>query len=122
MREQIQKWCDENNHVLLDIKRHEIEVDVVVRIAQEATQTNDITARVRDQEVAFARFLVMSYLDDKLATNIIAKRLGVTHDMITYARNMRILTGDTKYFKPWQQVAIKYFKSKISEAEKHLNK
>ena len=119
-KEQIQQWCKENGYALVDINRYDLEPEYVMDVAMKATFIYKIDEHIRDQEVAFARFLAASYLDDKMATGVLSKRLGVSHGIISHARKMNLLTEDPRYLKPWQQNSLAYFKDKIKLAESKI--
>lgn len=117
MKQQVKDWCEENGYALVDINRYDLEPEVVFKIATEATYAYKIDEHTRAQEVAFARFLAASYLDQKMAIGVLARKLGITHGIISHARKMDLLKGDPRYLKPWQQNSLAYFKDKIKLAE-----
>jgi len=119
-KEDVEQWCKENNHIVVDISKRRIPVDVVMRIAEASTDIDDITRRTQRPQYYFARALATSYLYKKIANNVISDMLGVGHDMVIYYKNQNLLELDLKYLKEWQRDSVTFFKARIEEIELSL--
>lgn len=118
-KEDVLNWCEENNFILIDLSKKEIPMNVIFKIAMEATGVKgEIIKYNRKPEYSFARYMAANYLDKYYATGVLAEKLNLNHSLIDYAR--KTMATDIKYFKQWQQNAINYFNDKISEIEKYL--
>ena len=119
-KEDVEQWCEKNNHIIVDISKKKIPADVVLRIAEASTDISDITRKTRRPQYSIARMIAASYLYKKMPSNKMADMLGVTPDMIIYYRGQNILEVELKYLKEWQRESVTFFKNKIEEVETSL--
>jgi len=119
-KEDIEKWCRENNYLLVDLKKKQVSPEIVIRISEEATNIEDIGVKTRKGQYSFARNIAVNYLYKKLPNGVLAKRLNVGHDMVNYYMNHDVLETDPKYLKEWQREAVSFFREKVCEIESSL--
>lgn len=121
---QVEKWCKENNHAIVDLSAIHIPKETIFNIAMQATGVHSIEKKDQKPEHSFARFLAISYLDTYFATGILAKMVGINYTTISYARNMDLLNcnADIKFFKPWQANAILYFRERVNYLKAEMKK
>ena len=116
--EELKELCKSHGFIAIDLSKKNMNADEVFKLAIESTEVDDIFKYNQKHEYSFARYLAIAYLDKHYSTGVIAEKMGLHHSIISYARNLDLLQCDTRYFKPWQQSAIHYFRDKIKQFEK----
>jgi len=116
-KEEVEKWCEESNYLLVDLSKKKIPVEIVLRIAQEAVEVKNIQEKTHGHKHSFGRYLTMEYLFNKMNTASIAPLVGLERSMVYHAKKQQLLNTDLKFFKGWQRNAIVFFKDKIQEIE-----
>jgi len=116
-KEEVEKWCEESNYLLVDLSKKKIPVEIVLRIAQEAVEVKNIREKTHGHKHSFGRYLAMDYLFDKMNNNEVAPSVGLERSMVYHAKKQQLLNTDLKFFKGWQRNAIVFFKDKIQEIE-----
>ena len=116
-KEDVEKWCEENNHLLINLNKKQIPAKSIILLAEVATNIDNIRNRTRQGHYAFARNIAVNYLYKKIPNNIIAQKLNIGHDVVNYYMNKDVLNEDAKYLTGWQREAVVYFKDKIKEIE-----
>ena len=123
-KEQIENWCAANNYLLVDLRKKHIPINQVIEIACNSTgiKTEQFKKTNSKPETAFARFLASTYFERYYIVADVSKICGFNHSMVSYARNLLSnWEDDLKFFKSWQQEAIKSFYNKIKEIETAQN-
>ena len=119
-KEDVLMWCEQNNYLLISNKSNRVDFETVCKIAQEATGTKeDLKSESRKPELAFARHLAAAYLEKDYPVGVVAEKLGISHSMVSYARNL-FNDYSFRHFKEWEKSAINHFENKINEVHKKL--
>jgi chromosomal replication initiation ATPase DnaA len=116
----IEKWCKVNNYLLVDLNRDHVPPEQVKEIASVATGiiSDDITKKVRQGEIIFARYLGINYLWKYYGVRTLGRMFNLDHSTVSNARKQMLDSEkNILFFKTWQQNAIRFFNSKIKEIE-----
>lgn len=111
-KEEIQRWCDENNYALVEKRKNPLTFEEVAEVAEKVIGIDDgtITEKHRKSELSFSRFLAVTYLYNYYAPRLISKAFNFHHSIVSYAINQRLFDeSGFKFLKPWQQEATKEF-------------
>lgn len=119
-KEEVEKWCEENNYIVVDLNKKEIPVEIVVKIAEKAVGVEDLRKKTHGHKYTFGRYLAIDYLFNKMPTELIAISIGLERTMVYHAKKQKLMTTELKYFKGWQRQAIVFFRDKIGEVEKFI--
>lgn len=118
-KEDIKQWCKENNYALINTRNANTSIEPVFKIAEDATGIDDIYKKTQKPEYSFARFLAINFLLKYYAVGVLADMFGIHHSIGHYA-SRNVAEDDLKYYKPWQQNAITYFREKTEPITKAL--
>ena len=116
-KEEIEKWCEENNYLLVDLTKKTVPAEIVIKIAESSTYIDDIKKKNNGEEYTFARYMASAYLIDYIPRKKIAEKVGINISTIYSAEHSDILSENYQYLKKWQKFAVDNFKSKIKEIE-----
>ena len=105
-KEDVEKWCEENHHIIIDINKKDVPIDTVLKIASVAVGVDNIAKKTQEHKYSFGRYMAMEYLFDKLPTEVIAPAVGLERTMVYHAKKKNIFTTDLKFFKGWERNAI----------------
>jgi len=119
-KEDIEQWCKENNHIIVNLNVQRVPADVVLKIAESAVDISDITRKTKEEEYVLAKFMAIDYLVDYLPKKKIAKLLHIDRTNVYNGESTKILSQGKNYLKGWQIFAINTFKSKIKEIEDEM--
>ncbi|MBC7088689.1 MAG: hypothetical protein H5T96_09545 [Tissierellales bacterium] len=100
--------------------RKEVPAEIVIKIAEDSTEIDDIKKRTRKQEYYFARAMAANYLIRWHNFSKVGEMLNVGHDIIHYYMGQDVLKTDPKYLKLWQRHSVNYFKTEIEKMESSL--
>lgn len=104
-------------YVVVNVLKDRIPDEDVIQIACMSTgiPVSDFLAKTKKNDVVFARYLVAAYWLNSgvYSNNEVSNLLELNHTTITYAKN--IMSDNVKFFKPWQQRAIRTFHAAIDE-------
>jgi hypothetical protein len=123
-REDIDKWCSDNNYVLIDMKvigKDSILARDAIWIAEKSCnlRKGSTNIKIRKQEIVFARALLYSYLrktTDLPLTTIGLMFAGLDHATVIHG----LKTIDNETFTGWRKRYKEMFESKINEAHVKL--
>jgi chromosomal replication initiation ATPase DnaA len=123
-REDIDKWCSDNNFVLLNMKvknKDSINSEDAIWIAEKACNQRKGSANIktRKQEIVFARALVYDYLN--ITTDLSFASIGFMMAGLDHATVIHGLkTMNTEKFMGWRKDYKDMFENKINEAHVKL--
>jgi len=120
-KEDVEQWCKENNHTIINLSVQRIPADVVLKIAESAVDIDDITRKTKEEEYVLAKFMAIDYLARYLPKKKIAKLLHIDRTNVYNGESTKILTKGENYLKGWQKFAINIFNSKIKEIENEMD-
>ena len=123
-KEEVEKWCQENNCMLLDIRTNNndtLRINEVVTIAELSCRLSkgNVYIRTNKNKVVFARWLIYDYL--KRMTNMSLADIGWTfarRDHSTVIHGLKVLENEV--FMGWRKEYKNKFESKINEAHSKL--
>ena len=122
-KEDIERWCSDNNFVLIDMNntnKYSIATDDAIWIAEKSCnqRKGSTNIKIRKQEIVFARALVYDYL--KKTTDLSLSSIGFMMAGLDHATVLHGLkTMRTENFIGWRKEYKEMFESKINAA--HVN-
>lgn len=116
--EELKQKAAEKGFAVVDVTTNILTDDEVIEIACLSTgiPREDFLKKTNENKYSLTRYLVTNYwlIKKKYNHRTIAKKLNLNRSVIYYCED--IMQDDIKFFKPWQQEAIRSFNKGIDHS------
>lgn len=117
--EQLREEATKLGYAVYDVRKPLISDEEVIQLACAATHTqrSEFTSPTRKHRVVLARYLYIMYARKTRPYSF--EKIGriVNRDHADVMHGNEIMSMELKYFKPWQQEAIRLFNGGIADLE-----